>query len=444
MMKEARFNLERRKDKAGNVITTNVPIRLSFFFDGKRLEYYSGVRVTNELNFNEKYYKKGLPILKVNEPEAGRKNKILKDLKNKVEAEYDKAIALNIQPTPEYLKYRLDELIKGKVTNTEKPSISEAFRMFMKDTESSKSKGTYARIKTTYTHLENAFGKKFSGLTFADLTSSFVEKFRAYFINNGFETKNGKQNFQFNTVVKYVRCLREFINWCADEKRQYHSGKVNYGDLEEKEINIIYLTDEEIDQVARTGMPNEALARVKDVFLFGCYSGMRYGDTFKLRKKDIINGNILRFYIEKKKAGDWHTVPLVEQTIEIIEKYKHIDGAKALPVISNQKMNEYIKKVMQISGINEQLTIREFKADGSFEEKEYKKWELITCHTSRKSFISYVVASGMPEIEIKAITGHSKNSRAFGRYYEIPIDQKQKSMNKIFKKKKATKLLKAV
>ncbi len=444
-MKQAKFNIERRKDKDGNLINKNVPVRLSFFFDGNRFEYYTQVRLNNGANFNKDYFKTGKPFIKSNEPEAGRKNKRLKDIKTKVESLYDNAIALGIKPTPEYLRKNLDEHFKGKEASSEIFLVKDAFKQFIEHTEGSKSVGTAQRINTTHAHLEAAFGKKFNKLTFNEVDSSLVEKFKQYFNNTGFERKDGKHNYLHNTVVKYVRCFREFINWCADEKRQYHSGKINYGNVQEEDINIIYLQPNEIAYLETVLMPTESLNHVRDVFLFGCYTGLRHSDLYKLKKKDVlINNNAIRFYITKGKKTTWHQVPLVEQSKTILDKYKDIRGEKALPVVSNQKMNEYLKTVMKTAGFDELLTIREVMGNGMIQETEYNRWELITCHTSRKSFISYAVASGMPEIEIKAITGHSKNSRAFGRYYEISDQQKQKAMNKVFKKKKRQNLLLAV
>jgi integrase len=188
-------------------------------------------------------------------------------------------------------------------------------------------------------------------------------------------------------------------------------------------------------------MSNNRLDEVKDVFLFGCYTGMRFSDLFKLKKSDVLSDSV-RFYITKNHQTIWHFVPLIPKAKEILNKYKSISGTKSLPVISNQKTNDWIKLVMQEIDLTESLVIREKKADGNIEEKEYQKWELITCHSSRKSFISYAIENGMEESVIKSITGHSKNSRAFTRYYEISDVKKKAAMEKVFASGKP--LLKAI
>lgn len=89
---------------------------------------------------------------------------------------------------------------------------------------------------------------------------------------------------------------------------------------------------------------------------------------------------------------------------------------------------------MRHAGFNEVVTIAEMQGNGKIEEKQCQKWELIGFHTTRKSFITLAVASGTQEIVIKAITGHSKNSRAFGRYYTVPENVKEGAINNMFSK----------
>ena len=420
-MKSAKFYLEKRKDKKGNIITINVPVRLSMFLNGSRLEYYTGVRLANGKNFNIKYFKEGKVPVKSNEPEAGRINKKLKELKAMAELIYDNALALGLKPSPEYLREKLDQQYKGKTKNDEVKHVHEAFKEFLTVIKIKKSYRTWQKMQTTYTHMENCYSKKFLKLTFADVDAAFIETFRKYFTDD---------DYLNNTVVKYLRSLREFLNWCKDENRNYYIGNTKFEDIRENDINIIFLNAEEIKHLEKTRMPNERLENVKNVFLFGCYTAMRYSDIYGLKKKNILEDDI-RFYITKGKKTTWQEVPLIPQSRAILNKYKNLPGDAALPVISNAKMNEYLKEVMKEAKFEKVMTIREVKGNGSYADVDYRQWELITFHTSRKSFISFAVENGMPELVIKSITGHSKNSRAFGRYFEVSPEKKRKEMKKI-------------
>lgn len=423
-MKQAKFYIEKRKDKTGNPITENVPIRMSFSFDGKRLEYYTQQRISNTNNFLSDYVKKGKSPVKSNEPQAGRINKSLKDLGAKAELLYDNAIALGNTPTVEYIKSKLDEQFKGRSTTPEQKLVSDAYEEYLKHTKEKKSIATWKKVQTVLNHLKENTPKAFDKLTFDKINPAFVEKFRSYFIKEGYVN---------NTVVKYLQTFRSFLIWAKNDKRLYYTGTTAFDDLQENEINVIFLSAKDIEHLENTKMPTESLERVKDIYLFGVYTGMRYGDIAKLKKKDVEDEDI-RFYINKGNETTWHFVPLVQQSKKILARYSGIDGEKALPVLSNQKMNLYLKHVMREAKFNAVQTIRIVKGDGSIVEKDFPLWELITCHTSRKSFISLAVERGMKEIDIKSITGHSKNSRAFTKYYEVSPEKKRKEMRKVFAK----------
>jgi hypothetical protein len=196
MKADAKFHLERRKDKSGNPIATNVPVRLSFHFDGYRLEYYTGVRILNANNFNLDYWKTRKPIIAGNEPEAGRKNKKLKDIKVKAEQIYDHAIALEEHPTPDYIRTKLDEHFKSKKAVKEHDKlVKDAFIEFLDHIKKKHSINTWKKHNTTYNHLSSVFNKEFDRLTFNRINTAFVERFRNGLINQGFKQKNGKQEY---------------------------------------------------------------------------------------------------------------------------------------------------------------------------------------------------------------------------------------------------------
>lgn len=431
-MKTVRFNLEVRK-KEGQVITANVPVRLSFHFNSKRLEYYTGIRVSTSSNFNKDYWKNGKAVIKKSEPDADRKNQRLKEMRVKAEFVHDSTIALGQQATPLQIKIELDKQFKGKNSNEKPVLVKDAFTEFLQYVKANHKESTLKKHNTTVKHLATVFGKEWDQLKFNDIDTGFAERFKVGLVKRGYSQEESKKQYLLNTVVKYLNSLREFLNWCKGGERKYFNGTVEFKDSEE-EINVIYLNAEEIERLEKAKMPNKKLEEVKHVFLFMIYGGMRYSDVFKLKKSEVLE-NELRFYITKGRHTKWHCVPLVSKSKGIIEKYKGLPGDKALPVLSNQRMNDHLKEVMQIAGFNEILTIREVRGDGTMIDKEYQKWELVSCHTGRKSFVSFAIEEGIDEQTIKGITGHSKNSRAFHRYYEISEKKKKAAMSKLFENK---------
>lgn len=423
-MDRVKFNLERRKDTQGMPITKNVPIRLSLFFNGNRLEYYTKVRVSKIDNFIEGYYNKRTknPIA-ANEPEAHRKNKRLDELKVEAERLLDNAIALEQSPTPEYIRAKLDEKFKGKSLGPEQKLVKGAFEEYKMHVKKGSAESTYKTVKTTEIHFSAYVGKKYSKLTFDEITGRFADGFKDYLISLGHLN---------NTVVKYSNKFNGFISWCKHKDRKYYAGDARIEGIE-NDIDVIFLDKKELDQLMQKPMPSASLERVRDIFVWTCNTGMRFGDVFKLKKTDIKDKHIT-FFIQKKKATVPHRVKLSDQAISILNKYKDLPGDKALPVLSNQKMNVYIKDVMKYSGIDEVITIAEMQGNGNIVEKQFPKWQLIGFHTTRKSFITLAVSMRIPEIEIKAITGHSKNSKAFAKYYTVPEEVKDDAIDNMFSK----------
>nr|WP_237077028.1 site-specific integrase [Myroides odoratimimus] len=127
------------------------------------------------------------------------------------------------------------------------------------------------------------------------------------------------------------------------------------------------------------------LDRVRDVLLFCCYTGLRYSDAYNLTKQDI-NNDVIEFVT--KKTNDLLRVELNKHSRAILDKYKDVpfEDNKALPVISNQKMNDYVKTLGQEAGIDE--PIRETYYQGNKRIDEVKpKHEHLSTHVGRRTFI---------------------------------------------------------
>jgi integrase len=416
-----KFYLEKRKDKSGEVITSNVPIRLVYSFNGNRLEYFTGERVDSKF-YQEEYWKdiKKSPIKKT-APGAEKINRNLNSLRLQVEKLHSDAKALGIIPTVNYFKTKLKELNKGSVSEKEMLVIN-ALQEFLEDCKAKKAPNTVKNSNTFINHFKSFIGvKKCLSLYFSEIDSSFIERFNSYLTN--------ELNQLNNTVAKNIRVLRTFLNF--SKERGYFDGANQLNiKVKENETEVIFLSYEEVLHLYNFDLQNQSLSQVRDVFVFGCFSGMRYSDIAKLKKSDV-SKDFIKFYITKGGRTTTQTVPLISQSKAILSKYSDIPGELALPVISNQKMNDYLKEVAELVGMDEVITIAE-KRGNRIVEKEYKKHELITCHVSRKTFITVAMTLGMSESVIKSITGHSKNSKAFSRYYSIVDNVKQSEMNRIF------------
>jgi integrase len=422
-MNDIRFYLEERKGST----SAKVPLVLSYWFNGIQLKYYTGIQVTKG-NYNKEYWKitetnkKVRKPIKPNEPRASALNTKLELMAQKVTNLHTNAEALNKPLTVNYFKDQLDITFKGKGENTEATiGVARAYNEYLDFLKLFKANTTFKKHLTTNNHLMEMIGKKYKDLSFDQVNNKLVEAFRIYLVNKG---------FVLNTVVKYLNSLRDFLSWCKDDKRGYFNGKIKF-DIKEEDIELIFLSQAEVDKLEKADMPNSTLEKVRDMYLFGCYTGMRYGDLNNLKNTDF-KGDHIEFIIGKGGKTTTQSVPLLPTPLRLIEKYKNKQGDKLLPMFSNQKMNQYVKEVMKIAEINELMTKSIKMGTGKIKQEVCEKHDLITFHTSRKSFITIAINNKMPESVIKSITGHSKDSKAFKKYYKISEDLKRAEMVRVF------------
>jgi integrase len=246
------------------------------------------------------------------------------------------------------------------------------------------------------------------------------------------KTKTGKiiskAGLSKNTIGTRIKILKTFINEANDRGITVLNDykKKSFKVLKE-ETNSIYLTESELMQIYHietspgsldilrkefnTDKLPEYLEKVRDLFLIGCYTGLRFSDLSKLNKDNITNDNTIN--ITTQKTNQKVVVPIHPITKQIFEKYNY-----QLPrEISNQKFNEYLKDVAKIAGIKEPVTTESTK--GGFKVSETtQKYNLVTSHTARRSFATNAFLMDMPSISIMKITGH-KTESAFMRYIKM-------------------------
>lgn len=171
----------------------------------------------------------------------------------------------------------------------------------------------------------------------------------------------------------------------------------------------------------------KALERVRDVFCFCCFTSLRYSDVAKLSSSDVKDTFIS---IVTQKTTDRLKIELNKYSKSILDKYKsiHFENDKVLPVISNVNMNLHLKDMGEIIGLNEKQRIVYFKGNERIEEV-YSKYELLTTHCGRRTFIVNALYLGIPAEVVMRWTGHS-DYKAMKPYIKIVDDLKVQEMNK--------------
>jgi integrase len=187
--------------------------------------------------------------------------------------------------------------------------------------------------------------------------------------------------------------------------------------------------------------------QVRDAFCFACTTGLRYSDLAQLKREHIKEDEII---LTVKKTKERLSIPLTPYSRAILDKYRML--RKPLPIISNQKMNYYLKGwdeknksgkvikkhkgICELAGINEPVEIVRYRG-AKREANIYPKYELVGVHTGRKTFATLSLEKGMSAEEVMSITGH-KDYKSFKRYVKITEQRKKVVMLKAWRGEKKT------
>lgn len=416
------FRLEKRKNKDSNdLITDNVPIVLDFTFDGNRIQIFTGHRT----DYN-KWDESAQKVTKNAINQAGVSSSEINDrldlLKSTITEVYKQAKFLKISPTAQYIR---DEL-KNVLDETRKPgnSFFDVYKEFIA-TESKKNDWTINTVKkfnTNYSQLEKFQKDRHYKIDFDNLDDNFFIKLTDYYK----ETHKHRNT----TIAKNLKIIKWFLNWAAKKGYNKNLAFRDYSpDLKGTAHNnsIIILTWDELMHLYKKKIKLKHLEHVRDVFCFCCFTGLRYSDVANLKRSNI-KGDSIEF--TSIKTDESLIIDLNSYSQAILDKYKNFkspDG-KCLPVISNQKMNVYLKDVGKLAGFDSLETIVYYKGAQRFEET-FKKWQLMTTHMGRKTFVTNALFLNIPSEVIQKWTGH-KDHKIFEKYYKIVDQQRRKEMDK--------------
>lgn len=277
---------------------------------------------------------------------------------------------------------------------------------------------TFEKFSALRNHLY-AFKKK---LSFDDFDENGIADFVDFL--------GKKRNLKNSTISKQLGFFRWFIRW-AYEKGYHKNNTYEYykPKLKSATKRVIFLTQEELAKVEDFKVPKgrESLNVIRDVFLFCCYTGLRYSDVAKLTWDDIHDNKI---EIVTKKTTDRLLIDFNLKSKAILDKYSevHLPDNKVLPVISNQKMNKQLKVLCKLVGLDEPVKITHYEGNERVDEVK-KKYELIGTHTGRRTFICTALAKGIPPSVVMKWTGHS-DYKAMQPYIDIADEVKSSYMKK--------------
>lgn len=429
--KNITFQLEKRK-KDGVLIEENMPIRMRVVFGGNRIEFTTGYRIdNNKWDVSAQRVKKGFSNkLKQSYSEINSELNRLEYLVHDIFKEFE---LKETMPSTADIKNQfndrtqLSQPVKAEDKDNQADlSFWDVLKLFTEENGRLKSwtKASYQKFEAMRKHLLD-FGsdKKFKRvIDFETFDEKGLNDYMTFLLT--------KLKMLNSTVDNQVSFLKWFLRWSHEKGYHGNSAYLSFRPrLKNTQKAIIFLTKEELNQIIEFQIPREKqyLGRVRDVLLFCCYTGLRYSDVANLKRSDIKEGFI---EITTIKTTDSLRIELNKHSKAILEKYKEFQFSndKALPVISNQKMNEYVKELGKLAKIETPVRITQYTGN---ERKDtiYPKHELLSTHTGRKTFICTALALGIPPHVVMKWTGHS-DYKAMKPYIDIADSIKAETMTK--------------
>lgn len=318
------------------------------------------------------------------------------------------------------LKTELDNSLSRK-TNLKKDffSIYDEFLEFKKNdfTEDGVSNSTIKRYEYFKNNLMEFQTQSNRKITFESINQSFYNDFLK------FSVATKKQSA--NTLHRNIGLFKTFLHWSVKNKKSTNLEFIEFVKPKKQPTTEIALNITQVTEIYNLDLSkNKRLEQVRDLFLIGCLTGQRFSNYSNFSKKDVVGNTIL--VPDCKNNEKLLSIPLLKVTKQILTKYDY-----NLPIITNQKFNEYIKEVFELADFK--MNTKQIRRFGKeINEENIPFYKRITSHTARRSFITIMLNQGVPTKVIMSITGHTSLS-VFITYYKPDDDFKIKSMENAFK-----------
>jgi site-specific recombinase XerD len=422
--------------------------KVSFYLKDPKSKGLTSIRVTFCYNnMQMKYYEPKLSIIpkfwnskeqkarEVKEFPFASFNTTLKIIANTILDQYQrfKNDNNNLEPTPGKLREMVsiarnktgapEERIKLDLFSFLDSYLEDIYKKINPITGKQISTITVRAYKQTFRLLKEYRNRTKSVLDFHHINTDFYNSF-SYFLTH-------EKGFKLNTLGKHLRNIKTFMQEAFDRNltTNINFKKKSFRVISEK-TDSIYLNELELNELENLDLTDDKrLEKVRDLFLVGCWTGLRFSDFSKIKSYNI-KGEYIE--IEQQKTGSKVCVPIHPIVQKIISKYAGVYPNSLPPAISNQKMNMYLKEIAPKVELLQQTITIGHTIKGNKVYKTVPKFELLVTHTARRSFATNQYLKGIPVHDIMKATGH-KSSSAFQRYLKIDDKDAAIRLNKFWK-----------
>lgn len=355
---------------------------------------------------------------------------ITNDILNKLESAAVRATAHFKEyyhaPSPtEFFAVMDKEFFQDDPTVDKTPLFAEYLQIYIDRYKGSKDTSTVRKYVTTLNKII-AFEKvSHSKLRFEDINIEFYNNFKKWFYNLGYS-----DNY-FGNIIKVIKQVYKE----ARIVDKFHNGEdIAHRDFitVRKSADSIYLTEQELTKIKHLDISEElilhkypeitivkarqkiqSLKKVRNRFLVGAYTGLRVSDYGRLCDINI-DGDFIRIKTTKTKQD--LIIPIHHAIADIVA-----DGLNEKNKLSDQKMNKHLKELGWLAGIDDVVVFNK-SVGGETKEVIYKKYELISTHTARRSFATNSYKAGVNTMSIRAITGHTTETE-FMKYIKVSAEE---------------------
>ncbi len=274
---------------------------------------------------------------------------------------------------------------------------------------------TFERYETSFRHTQEYMRWKYQ------IDDIDIKQLNYEFISNYEFWLKSERKCDHNTTVKYLSNFKKIVHICIKNGWIDRDPFVGFK-MTKREVERPFLVEEELTRIIEKDFKMPRLRQVRDIFIFCCYTGLAYADVKKLSREEITTGIDGEKWIwtSRQKTDTTTRVPLLPRALQILDRYKEdpqcLNKGRLLPVLSNQKMNNYLKEISDACDITKKMTF----------------------HTARHTFATTVTLSnGVPIETVSKMLGHRnlKTTQHYAKILDLKVSEDMMTLRHKLNKK---------
>lgn len=286
--------------------------------------------------------------------------------------------------------------------------------------------------KTKLKEWKHATTKRYKNIKNLLLEFEEVRKYRLTFggINKKFFTEFTDFCYEYkdhftNTFSRNVGLFKTFMFWAVKNGYAFNNDFVDFKKPQRVLTRQEALTMENVKEIYEFECSNDELTKARDIFVFQCLTGLRYGELELVNKRIVTEDNCLFLKEGKDPTKPDREIPLYKIALDILIRYNY-----NLPLTTNQQQNRAIKTIMRDIGLVQEV---EFTRVKGVEQKKFIKsfCDRISTHTARRTFITILRNASVPDKVIMSVTGH-KDIKTFSAYHQVSTSAAVNAVNRVF------------